>query len=164
MSTHTSNLYSRYLASTWADRIVDQAGAKITYANSYNLGILTAEAKESNRERFFGEHRWYYADVIVSVVPTGDVRYDDLPQAREEIADALLTAQPSLQLFREDGNIYLFAEAHGSNVCFELGQGVCEKVVVGYRDVPAKPAHSEPIYEVRCIDPLAGLQTAEVSA
>lgn len=61
---------------------------------------------------------------------------------------------PALRLRRSSGLIYLDGTREGLRVEFYFGSGACERVEVGTRWVEAVPAHEEPIYEVRCVDPL----------
>lgn len=147
MNVTTYSLYQAYLA---AERLM-KAAQKID-ARIAGLELRPGEAHypTSNPTLFWNYpvHAWLY--------PEGP----DTPERREEVAAAMLAALPEAHLHRENGRIYLHGTLGFAGTPFLLsaGEGVCERVQVGTRIVPAQPEREEPIFEVRCgSDPLAAL-------
>lgn len=83
-------------------------------------------------------------------------------ETNEDAAAALLASIPGARVVRRDGEITLFGTWRtGVSWHFFAGTGVCERVQVGTRKVmkpnPDAPLVEveEPVFETRCIDPLA---------
>ena len=135
----TTNLYAKYLL---ADRIQKAAEKCGTTIATFNIRDSTGS---------------YNQDLTVFL----DSFHRGEGEEREIIADKMLTALPFLTLARSEGSIDLQGTtAQGLTVCIYAGDGVCERVQVGTRTVPASEAREEPIYEVRCIDSLADAVSA----
>ena len=94
-------------------------------------------------------------------------RGSDSPERREEIVAALLATIPGAQLKRKDGQMTVWG-AWSTGVTYYLwgGEGVCERVQTGTRKVlrpdPEAPLIEveEPVFETRCVDPLAEMEKA----
>lgn len=134
------NLYAKYILADRLNKIAETAGVAVHHV------------KVSNRDRFAG-------DVHLQVgMP---LKFG--AESNEDAAVRLLDAMPELSLRRRDGLIYLDGTTNtGLTFQFYAGQGVCERVQVGTRTIPAEPERvipaqperEEPIYEILCADPL----------
>lgn len=102
---------------------------------------------------------------ISGQVPT---ERDFLPDEadKERFASAWLEKHPETRVIRNDGFIYLIGiTSIGVSWEISLGYGLCEQVQVGTKVVEKiDPAYlenapmikvEEPVYETRCVDPLA---------
>lgn len=79
-------------------------------------------------------------------------------EANERAAALILDNTAAVTIVRSEGLIYLRGESDGLTYQFYAGSGVCERVQVGERVIPAQPERVEPIFEVRCPDPLRDLE------
>lgn len=97
-----------------------------------------------------GPPRYFWAAHIDAHIGTSD------RENNEAVAAALIHTLPNVRLEREAGKIDL-SGVTATGITFHLwcGDSVCERVLTGYRTVPAQPERQEPVYEVRCVDPLA---------
>jgi len=138
-----TNLYAKYLLVDRLNKVAEAAGVKIYSTKIHN-----------------GDR---YAKDIAIQASAYDRREGEGDNSAERAAIRLLDAMPELALERSDGLIRLTGTAsNGLTFSFYTGTGSCERVQVGTRTVPAEPAkpeREEPIFEVRCIDPLAELVT-----
>ncbi|MCU1408504.1 MAG: hypothetical protein JWM23_584 [Microbacteriaceae bacterium] len=143
------NLYAKYLLADRLNKIAEAAGVKI-----YKTAIHNGD--KFNRDIQIQAHAY-------------DRHDGEGENAAERAAIRLLSVMPELSIERRDGLIDLVGtDRNGLTFSFYTGTGSCEKVQVGTRIVPAEPAkpeREEPIFEVRCIDPLAELLAeSEVAA
>lgn len=148
----TNELYRRYLL---ADRL-----AKIMRAIAEETGLDTrAHGFEFGKAYNPDKADWYWDyDVRLSLLS-----HHLEPEGRELIVEQLLRRLPELNLVRADGEMRLHGVVNGLLVRSYGGAGVCERVKVGTRVVPAKPAteeYVEDVYEVRCPDPITAMQNA----
>jgi len=138
------NLYAKYLLADRLNKVADAAGVKIYHTKIYN-----------------GDK--YNRDIEIQA-GAYDRREGEGENSAERAAIRLLDAMPELELVRNEGLIHLTGAArNGLRFSFYTGTGSCERVQVGTRTIPAEPAkpeREEPIYEVRCVDPLSELVTA----
>ena len=140
-----TNLYAKYLLADRLNKVAEAAGVEVYTTTFHNGGK-------------------YDEDVQVQIMSSGKRRDGESENVAERNAIRLLDAKPDLSLVRSSGLIHLTGmEPNGLSYSFYTGTGSCERVQVGTRTLPAeaaKPEREEPIYEVRCIDDLAGLVTA----
>lgn len=131
------NLYAKYLLADRLNKIAESAGLRI-----YETTIGHGDSEHS-----------YAVSVQLSLAS------DRSPEGNERAAVFLLLAMPELTLKRRDGLIYLHGTTDGGlTFRFYTGTGVCERIQVGTRIVPAQPAQperEEPIFEVVCADALS---------
>ena len=143
------NLYAKYLLMDRIQKAAERAGTKV-----YKFDIREGHDRYRN-----DEYVGYGADIDIML----DVFFTShTPESREEMVSRFLDELP-LTMHREQGRISLAGVLNGFKVEVTCGTGVCEKVQVGTRIVPAEPAkpeREEPIFEVRCVDPLNELVTA----
>jgi hypothetical protein len=139
-----TNLYAKYLLADRLNKIAKDAGVSV---DSMRLD----------------DGSKYDPDVHLQC-SAHDRRDGEGGNDAERAAIRLLDTLPSLNLERSDGLIYLRGTTTtGLTYRFYTGAGSCELVQVGTRIVraeEAKPEREEPVYEVRCIDDLAGLVQA----
>ncbi|WP_120338097.1 hypothetical protein [Cryobacterium soli] len=139
-----TNLYAKYLQADRMNKIAEAAGVRVDYARLDNGDSINSDVT-----------------LQCSILNVG---FSAEGEANEEAAERLMLASPSLIMERKNGLIYLTGiTSQGITYKFYTGGGVCERVQVGTRILPAepaKPAREEPIFEVRCIDPLNALVTA----
>lgn len=128
------NLYKRYLLVDRLNKIADKAGVSVHKAEIAAIST----------------------DVHFQVGMPGL----HTPASNEEAAVRLLDAMPDLKIVRSDGLITLTGTTGTLMFQFYCGRGVCDRVLVGTRTVPATPEHEEPVYEIRCSDPLAAMADA----
>ena len=148
-----SNAFSLYQVYLVADMIQKAIATNGAGHGSINLDMRTGTPEEELQFMAFWD-----ANVCTHVrEDTGT------PEGREELVAKLLEAIPRAQLKRKDGEMTIYGKA-ANGVSFHLwmGEGVCERVQVGTRtvmkpdptiDVPMVEVE-EPIFEVRCIDPI----------
>lgn len=134
-----ASLYQVYL-------VADRLSKLITEAGGSHGGI------ELRTESFPGPA---YIHHHISMWLWGDA------EDRETLVADLLTRIPGATLTRDDGRMTLRGEwSNGITWYLGGGEGVCERVQVGTRTVlkpdPDAPLVEvvEPVFEVRCVDPL----------
>lgn len=136
------NLYAKYLL---ADRL-----AKI----AESVGVRIHHIKFDNGSKSFER------DVAIQC----GLKDDFSPEGNEKAAELILEAMPGTHPRRDGGLVYVEGVTYlGLMFHFYVGQGVCERVQVGTRIVPAVPAqpeHEVPVFEVICSDPLRELVKA----
>lgn len=133
-SKHT--LYLLYLTADRMQKIADEAGVSVDviHLNGYPKDVSFQCSDRTDRSN----------------------------EGNEKAAIALMDAMPELALRRTSGLIYLESVTN-LGVSFQLycGSGVCERVQVGERLVPAvaaQPERMEPVFEIVCTDPLVAVQ------
>lgn len=150
-----TSLYQFYLAADLLQRRFDALEAK-----HHGLTLASPEWLDRAADEFEGSDLTYGFMHHVSTSVSG--LYD--PEKVEAFAARWLELWPSTQVVRDRGRIFLRGQTGGFLKLWwhvEVGMGVCERVQVGTRRVlrPAADAPmvevDEPIYEVRCVDPLA---------
>ena len=138
------DLYAKYLLADRLNKIFEAADVRADFIKLDNHGYLAY-------------------DVHIQASSSGR-REGEGDNDAERTAVRLLDAMPDLTIERNDGLIYLTGTANnGLTYRLYTGTGSCERVQVGTRTVPAEPAkpeREEPIYEVRCVDPLNELVNA----
>lgn len=158
------NNYRKYLLLDWLWKKLETAGVE-TRNIDVRLGSAQATAVELKLDG--EEYAWPSPasssafDVSLTLIP--DWGLSDRAQAAEDNANLLVEAIPGSRVWRDGGYITIWGDAPGAlggRWSIYLGEGVCERVVVGTRTV-MKPAPDapmieveEPIYEVRCVDPI----------
>ena len=99
----------------------------------------------------------YYA--VAALARTWDLTSD----RREDLAAELLKMEGAA-LARDHGRLFISGEMSGLSYLISLGEGVCERVVVGQRLVPAVEEHYEDVVEIRCPDPIVAAGLVEAVA
>jgi len=136
------NLYARYLVADHLSKLADTAGVTIDVLSIKDIG---------------DSH-----DIHVQV-SAHNRKEGEVENAADRAAERLLVADPTLTLIRSDGLVFLKGTSHGGiRFRFYSGSGACERVQVGTkiipaepeRVIPAQPEREEPIFEVRCPDPI----------
>lgn len=151
------SLYQVYLVADMIQKAIAKSGGRNT---SIALDMRTGTPEE--KLQFM---RFWDANVCTHV------REDSAtPEGREELVAKLLEAIPRAQLKRKDGEMTIYGKAaNGVSFYLWMGEGVCERVQVGTRtvmkpdptiDVPMVEVE-EPIFEVRCIDPINEMMGAQ---
>ena len=151
------SLYQVYLVADMIQKAITKSGGRHT---SIDLDIDCNTPEEKLQGMGFWD-----ANVCTHV------REDtDTPEGREELVAKLLEAIPRAQLKRKDGKMTIYGKAaNGVSFYLWMGEGVCERVQVGTRtvmkpdptiDVPMVEVE-EPIFEVRCIDPINEMMGAQ---
>ena len=151
------SLYQVYLVADMIQKAITKSGGRHT---SIGLDMVIGTPEE----KLQGMQFWN-ANVCTHV------REDtDTPEGREELVVRLLEAIPRAQLKRKDGEMTIYGKAtNGVSFYLWMGEGVCERVQVGTRtvmkpdptiDVPMVEVE-EPIFEVRCIDPINEMMGAQ---
>lgn len=144
------SLYQVYLVADVISKAINTNGASHT-------GISLQARPNTPEDKL---ESMYYFETNISIHVHAD---GDTPEDREELAAKLLDAIPHARLKREGGEMTIYGKAtNGVSFYLWMGQGVCERVQVGTRTV-MKPDPTvevpmvqveEPIYEVRCLDPI----------
>lgn len=151
------SLYQVYLVADMIQKAITKSGGGHT---SIDLGIDCNTPEEKLQGMGFWD-----ANVCTHVrEDTGT------PEGREELVVRLLEAIPRARLKRKDGEMTIYGKAaNGVSFYLWMGAGVCERVQVGTRtvmkpdptiDVPMVEVE-EPIFEVRCIDPINEMMGAQ---
>lgn len=154
------SLYQKYLL---LDQIVKRAEA--LGATLDNLAFGSAHWETYPIESITDKTYSFMHHVSVSV--TGLVS----PEGREAFTEKWLAAYPDTELVRVEGRIFLRGDAtSGLRWHVTVGTGVCERVQVGTKTVQKIDPDflvnvpmidvEEPIFEVRCPDPLRELVAA----
>lgn len=113
------------------------------------------------------QREWWSTTNLAGMPTTSDWRLSTEEKqldSEKRAADWLERWGADSRLLRHNGLIYIMGQWDDISWKLSFGQGVCEKVQVGTRTVPAQPAqpardaYEEPIYEVICSDPLLALQ------
>ena len=151
------SLYQVYLVADMIQKAITKSGGRHT---SIDLDMRTGSPEEKLQFMAFWD-----ANVCTHV-------HEDsaTPEGREELVAKLLEAIPRAQLKRKDGKMTIYGKAtNGVSFYLWMGEGVCERVQVGTRtvmkpdptiDVPMVEVE-EPIFEVRCIDPINEMMGAQ---
>ncbi|AWN07765.1 hypothetical protein HOT31_gp094 [Microbacterium phage Hendrix] len=155
----TTSYYSQYLGAEWLRKHLEAAGFEVT-------------ALELNRSR------WTERETLDKLVENGNLDYGfsfhvdakiQIGYRAEDVdkaANTVFESVPGARVFRKQGGIHLYGMLPGIHDLrwhLYVGQGTCERVIVGSRKVmkadPAKVAQipmievDEPIYEIICSDP-----------
>ena len=155
-----SNAFSLYQVYLVADMI-----QKAIATNGAGHGSIDMDIRSNTPEEKLQGMQFWNANVCTHV------REDtDTPEGREELVVRLLEAIPRARLKRKDGEMTIYGKAaNGVSFYLWMGVGVCERVQVGTRtvmkpdptiDVPMVEVE-EPIFEVRCIDPINEMMGAQ---
>lgn len=151
------SLYQVYLVADMIQKAITKSGGRHTGID-LDIDCNTPEEKLQGME-------FWDANVCTRV-------HEDsaTPEGREELVAKLLEAIPRAQLKRKDGEMTIYGKAtNGVSFYLWMGAGVCERVQVGTRtvmkpdptiDVPMIEVE-EPIFEVRCIDPINEMMGAQ---
>lgn len=151
-----SSLYQKYLLADKLVKRIEECGATaedIAFQGGYWESREVVEGTVDERYAFMHS---------VSCAPGGLFA----PEKREAFTERWLCAYPDTKLVRMDGAIYLRGTTHaGLTWLVNVGTGVCERVQVGTKkklvidptyDMTSLPMVEvlEPIFEIRCGDPL----------
>lgn len=140
------SLYQLYLVADRLTKIVAEHGGSTSAVE------LKVDAKPSSAYSGYWNHH-----VSFHLRTAGDTAED-----REALVAALFERIPGAELIRENGDMTLRGEwSNGVTWYMFGGVGACERVQVGTKTVlrpdPKAPLIEveEPVFEVRCVDPLA---------
>lgn len=162
MSTETDSeqvsLYARYLAARWIIDRLNSLGVELSsirfHCNRWTAGALT----ESQLDQLYSFYFHIALERNIDWLSPGTA------EETESLSELVLEKVPGSRIYRREGNIEFYGEVPGLHHIrwhLTMGAGVCERVQVGTRTVmrpdPSVPLIEveEPIFETRCVDPLA---------
>lgn len=158
----SATLYRKYLTADWLIKKIIEAGGKPDGVSFPEWAWGQKPFDEMSDEEFtYG----FMFDVSTSIRYVG-------PEECEELANKLIESTGCF-IHRRQGVIRLYGYSPGfapNTWHIDVGSGVCERVQVGTKLVEKPDPKAvipmvtveEPVYEVRCIDPIAAAMTKEV--